>query len=367
MKIAHVVCSLNPGGAEKLASELALSLHQKGHDVEVIIIDKYTHCEYEQGMLDKFTNCGIRVHSLKRRPGSGYMVAGPVARFVKLIIRQRYDIVHSHQRLSHGFVGLAKLTSPVEFKHLLTIHSTNEKWSKLTSMLIRNVTIVFCSNAAADTARFSSHKHVIPNGVKPPDNGYQGTNAIRLRNSLGIPADAVMLISVGGIRKVKNYSKAVETVALLHTKRPEADFHYVICGAGPEEGALRRKSKSLSLEDRIHLLGDRSDVTELLKVADCFISMSLYEGLPLSVLEALFSGIKCVLSPIREHRDISGSMAGCVLASDKTVQSMAEAVLDIMMQKQSREELVKLRKPGLEQFSLETCVKSYEYLYRSLI
>ena len=120
MKIAHIVCSLNPGGAEKLASELALSLYQRGHDVEVIVIDKYTHCEYEQAVISRLREGGIRVHSLKRKPGSGYMVASSVARLVKRIFQQRYDIVHSHQRLSHGFVGLARLTSPVEFKHLLT-------------------------------------------------------------------------------------------------------------------------------------------------------------------------------------------------------------------------------------------------------
>jgi len=364
MKIAQVTYSLGSGGAEKLATELSISLKKMGHQIDYIVIDKYTQREYEQAMIDRLRKAGIQVYSLKRRPGSGYAVVGPVARLLKRIIQQRYNIIHSHLPLSHTFIGLARLVSPVRFRHILTVHSTMEEWSKLTSILARDATVVFCSKAAADTFHYKGKKNIILNGINLSAYLSPKGNIAQLRATLGIPPDATMLISVGGILKGKNYSTALEVVSILQNSKPEADFHYAICGTGPEESAVRQKTKRLSLKDRVHLLGSRSDIPNLLNTADCFMSTSLYEGLPLSVLEAFSSGTKCALSPIKEHRDISEGIPGCVLATDETPQAMARAVLDVLEQPQLRKELKELRNPYLKQFSFETCAKSYEDLYK---
>jgi len=367
MKIAHAIFGLPSGGAETLVVELCLALRRRGHNVDVLMIDRYSHSTHETVMLEKLKKGGIPVYSLGRRPGSGCAVAGPVARALKIINQQRYDIIHSHLALSHSLIGLVKLISPVRFKHVVTVHSTKEKWGGLTSKLVRKATIVCCSNTVASNFQVNREKKIILNGVNYPDSRNPGVDVAKFRSSLGIPACATMLISVGHLSKPKNYSEALDVISILQREKPEKDFHYVICGTGPEENTIMQKIESLPLKGRIHLLGDRLDVPDLLSSADCFISASLWEGLPLSVLEAFFSGIKCALSPIEEHRDIASGIAGCVLASDEKAPSMAAAVLEALAQKQSREELKQLRRPSLKKFSFETCVESYETLYRSLV
>jgi len=367
MKIAHVIFGLTPGGAQSLVVELCLALRQRGHDVDIIMVDRRSYSTYEAAQLMRLKNGGIPVYSLGRRPGSGYAVAVPVARALKIISQQRYEIIHSHLNLSNSLIGLVKLISPVRFKHVVTVHSAKEKWGRWTPNFVRKATIVCCSNTVASNFQLSRKKKIILNGVNYPNGRNRDVDVAQLRSSLGIPACATMLISVGRLSKPKNYSEALDVISILQREKPETDFHYVICGTGPEENRIKQKIETLPLKDRIHLLGDRLDVPDLLSSADCFISASLWEGLPLSVLEAFFSGIKCALSPIKEHRDIASGIAGCVLASDEKVQSMAAAVLEALEQKQSRQELMQLRGPSLKKFSFETCVKSYETLYESLV
>jgi glycosyltransferase involved in cell wall biosynthesis len=187
------------------------------------------------------------------------------------------------------------------------------------------------------------------------------------RQDLGIPSEAFVLVSVGRLQPGKNYPVALEALCVLARARPERHVHYVVCGSGPEERLIQDRAERLGIAGRVHLLGRRSDVSQLLEMADCFLSTSLYEGLPLTVLEALASGIPCVLSPIREHCDIADGLPGCVFGADMTGRGIAEAVLAAMTQKHTRELLRRCRVSRLEKFSLQKCAQSYESLYRSLV
>ncbi len=120
------------------------------------------------------------------------------------------------------------------------------------------------------------------------------------RRELGIKETDTVLISMGDLIKRKNYNPVIEAVAKLKN----AGVHYLICGKGPELESLTALAKLLGVEEQIHFLGFRTDVKELLQIADIFVFSTLQEGLPRSLMEAMSVGIPCVVSKIRGNVDL---------------------------------------------------------------
>lgn len=139
---------------------------------------------------------------------------------------------------------------------------------------------------------------------------------------LGLKETDTVLISMGDLIKRKNYSPVIEAVAKL--KNP--DVHYLICGRGPELENLTTLAKSLGVESQIHFLGFRTDVKELLQIADVFVFSTLQEGLPRSLMEAMSVGIPCVVSKIRGNVDLVEDGVNGFLCGTNDSDGFAEAI-----------------------------------------
>lgn len=124
------------------------------------------------------------------------------------------------------------------------------------------------------------------------------------REKLGLNAEDIICMSSGDLIKRKNYETSIRAVA----KIDNPNLHYLICGKGPEEHRLKELTKELGVESRIHFLGYRTDIKELLKISDIFLFMSFQEGLPRSLMEAMASGLPCIASDIRGNRDLLDHM-----------------------------------------------------------
>lgn len=123
------------------------------------------------------------------------------------------------------------------------------------------------------------------------------------RAELGIPEDALLLLSVGELNENKNHQIAIKALAALQANS-DKKYCYIIAGDGPLKDDLNMLIDSLGINDKIKLLGFRKDCAELYKISDLFIHPSIREGLPVSVMEAMSSGIMCVGSNIRGNRDL---------------------------------------------------------------
>ena len=129
------------------------------------------------------------------------------------------------------------------------------------------------------------------------------------RRELGIPQDAFLLLSVGELTKRKNHEVVLK--ALKELKRP--DVHYVICGVGNLQEHLETLAKKFGLENRVHFLGYRHDVSEIMHSADCFVFPSRQEGLPFALMEAMASGLPIICSRIRGNVDLIEDRKGGIL------------------------------------------------------
>ncbi len=121
-----------------------------------------------------------------------------------------------------------------------------------------------------------------------------------LREKIGIPKDAKVLLSVGELNKNKNHYAVFEALDRLHRN----DIHYVVCG----EGELREKHEFYlemhGMSDRVHLVGFKHNVHEFYRMADLFVFPSLREGIPGAIMEAIATGVPVIASDIRGIKDI---------------------------------------------------------------
>lgn len=137
-------------------------------------------------------------------------------------------------------------------------------------------------------------------GVKVEDYQNVKVNKVKKRKELGLSENDYVLIGMGDLIKRKNYKMAIEAISKCNNPR----IHYLICGQGPELDNLIKLSKKLNISKQIHFLGFRNDIKELLKISDCFLFTSLQEGLPRSLMEAMASGLPCIVSNIRGNNDL---------------------------------------------------------------
>lgn len=124
------------------------------------------------------------------------------------------------------------------------------------------------------------------------------------KEELGLPNDKYILLSSGELIKRKNH----ETILRMLKELKDFPIHYVICGHGKLDTHLKELCRSLNLTEQVSFLGYRSDMLDIYQLADIFLFPSYQEGLPISLLEAMASGLPVICSNIRGNRDLMGEI-----------------------------------------------------------
>ncbi len=160
--------------------------------------------------------------------------------------------------------------------------------------MIGMVDRLICVSAAARESFLRSgvpaHKlRVVRNGIRPQP---AARGAAEVRERLGIPSRARIVLTVGRMLELKGYHCLLEAVPAVVEGEPKACFLWA--GEGPLEGELRERARALGLDGWVCFAGRREDVSDLMSATDLFVLPSLVEGLPLVVLEAMAAGLPVV-------------------------------------------------------------------------
>uniref|UniRef100_UPI004055F160 glycosyltransferase n=1 Tax=Acetatifactor sp. TaxID=1872090 RepID=UPI004055F160 len=179
------------------------------------------------------------------------------------------------------------------------------------------------------------------------------------RRSIGVPEDAFLIISVGEVNKNKNHAVIVRAIAQLK----QDNIHYVICGQGGEKDNLIQLSKELGIQERVHLLGFRNDVIELLKSSDLFAFPSKREGLGLAAIEAMAVGLPLITSGIHGIKDYSiDTVTGYKILDDSPV-SYAEAIMKIAFEEKKGNKYARINRELSQKYDINTTGKIMKELY----
>ncbi len=182
------------------------------------------------------------------------------------------------------------------------------------------------------------------------------------RIELGIPLNAFVLVSVGELNKNKNNRVVIAALEKLH----QQDIHYVLCGVGDQEAALKAQANAAGLQDNVHFLGYRTDVKEIYEMADCFVMPSLREGLSRSIMEAMASGLPCVVSSIRGNTDLITDHKGGFLCAPTDRDGFASAIITLYGDDRLRNEMISFNMTRINRFALSSVIEELNSVYKEI-
>ena len=142
------------------------------------------------------------------------------------------------------------------------------------------------------------------------------------RAEIRIPENSFLLLSVGELNANKNHEVVIRAIA----KIGNPDVHYAVAGKGNLEEYLKSLAKELNIEEQVHLLGYRKDISELYSVADVCVFPSIREGFGLAALEGMAAGLPLLISDNRGTREYSTHNINAIVCNCNDVDAYASGI-----------------------------------------
>lgn len=295
----------------------------------------------------------------------------------KVIDEGNYDIIHCHTPVGAMLTRLAAHDARKKgSKVFYTAHGFHfykgapainwiayypvEKW------LARKTDVLITINKEDynRAKRFKAGKLVYVPGVGIDINKFSGCigNREEKRAELGLNGKDFVLLSVGELIARKNHALVLDAMGELKQNGQLNGIQYIICGRGVLDEELKEKTTSLGIADHVHFLGYRNDISEICNAADLFVFMSLQEGLPVALMEAMACGLPAICSDIRGNTDlIEDGTNGEIIESNAT--AVATAIEKLRNNRNLREKYAQAAVSKIKHFDLTSVEKEIRDIY----
>lgn len=298
--------------------------------------------ESETPVPECYREWGCKVHqiSCSRNPLNKSSLTA-IKEIKALVERERYDIVHCHTPVAAMCTRLAcRKARKNGTKVFYTAHGFHFcKGAPLLNWLIYYPVEKLCSyftdtlitinqeDFALAKKKMKAQKVEYVPGVGIDLSRFQNVQVDRntKRKEIGIPEDAILLLSVGELNENKNHEVIIRAIAQLN----DPNVHYAIAGKGDKEVYLSELAETLGIAEQVHLLGYRTDVAELYKTANVYTLPSIREGLNVSLMEAMASGLPCAVGNIRGNTDLIDKNGG-VLFDPSSVENCQDVLSSLL-------------------------------------
>lgn len=359
MKILYVT---TVSGTMDFFPEHIKMLLQEGHSVEIA-----TSCALKP-INPLYSELGCIVYDIpfSRTPFSKYNW-NAYKMLKQLVETEHYDIVHTHTPNASMIARLAcRKVRKQGTKVFYTAHGFHFfKGAPLKNWLIYYPVEKFCARYTDVLITINKEDYELAQkkihakkvcyvpGVGIDLERIKSVQADRneVRKSMGVPEDCVLLLSIGELNVNKNHQVVVKALAKLDNK----NVHYAIAGIGNQKENLLNLAKELGVENQFHLLGYRTDALKLYHGADIFVFPSFREGLSVSMMEAMASGLPIICSKIRGNVDLVQNSEP--LFSPYNVEELYNKLRVFLDSPSLLEQLGSENKVNVKTFSLENVKK----------
>lgn len=368
-----ITCYPTYGGSGAVATELALALGRRGHEVHVI---SYASPFRLRGFAER-----VYFHEVDLRAAYPLLEYFPysLALAVKqheVALREGLELMHVHYAVPHAtaaFLAKQMLAGEGELKVVTTLHGTDitlvgqaQSFFTVTKFSIEQSDAVTAVSQYLKEETYRAFGcegceiEVIPNFVNLAE--YRPVEP-RPRPAF-VPPKAKLLIHVSNFRPVKRVPEVVRIFAAVRRAMPAV---LVLVGDGPQRLEAEEEVERLGLRQDVFFLGKLTSVVELLQAADLFLLPSASESFGVAALEAMACGVPVVASRVGGLPEVVADGESGVLVPPDRIEEMSEAAIALL---RDEELWSRMRRGAVERaqlFSADRIVPRYEALYREVL
>ncbi len=335
MKILHILPELQLGGVERHVIDLASEQTRRGHQVLVVSAG---------GQMEKQMAPGVELRHLpvhKKNPFTGLFCARAIAGWIQC---EGWQIVHAHSRVPAWIAYLAAHRADVPY--IVTAHvafGTRTRWIYAP---YRHADRVICVSTAVQEAMkdcFYSNTTVIINGLKRPRKSWNSKN--RMLNKL---------LFVGRLSSVKGLQD------VLHVLPEDAEWTLDVVGEGPQREEWQKICIERGIDNRVFFRGYSDEVENYMAASSCLLFPSYFEGMPLTLAQAILVGIPVLASDIEPVAEMKGDKNGLIPVGN--LEAWREALDGFLKRNEAPAEFSRSCVPTLEQM-----VDQVEVVYRDCL
>ena len=354
MKVMQIIPSFALAGAEIMCENLIYALRDEG--VEVIAVSLY---DYHSPITKRLENAGVDVRYLGKKKGLDLSIIRKLRRLFK---EEKPDVIHTHlYAIKYAMIAgmQAKVKSRVHTVHTIAQKEGGKFSQKLNKFFFKhaNVVPVALSELVQETIQqeYKMSKDKIPvilNGIDLSKCKPKADYAIN---------DTIKILHIGRFCEVKNHKGLVHAFEIFHRKYPNSILQLI--GDGELRGEIQSFVDEAGLTECVEFLGLQDNVYGYLHGADIFTLPSLYEGIPMTLIEAMATGLPIVAANVGGIPDMLVNGESGILV-DVDSEKIADAFLRLANDELLREKLGAKAKTDSVKFSAETMAGKYLEIYK---
>ena len=348
-KIAILLPSFEFGGAETMVAQLVNQINKEKFDVYLILKKEIKKNALFDSILDK----KIKIFSINNN--SKFNVKS-IIQMYKLLKNIKPAIIHTHLH-TYPYVLLYSFLHRIKILH--TIHNTPSMESKKIGQRI--LKILFKLNIAvpvgiSDTITSQIKDHY---KVKNVETIYNPVNILKFYNVKKVKSSNFTFINVGRMTEQKNQKLLIKTFSNLLIKYPFCRL--IICGDGALKEELKSLAKDKGIMDKINFTGNVSNIEDYYSASHVFILSSIYEGLPMTALEAMSSSLPLILTDVGGNKDLIKENG--FLINSNSEEELYKAMEYMIINEEQRVLFANNSLSESKKYDIKVITKKYEELY----
>ena len=363
ISILHVIHDLGFGGAQRLLTDLVLNIDQQRYAPSVAVLYSPQAAPYEEELRKR----NIRVSYLGKHPG---LDVGAVFRLGTVLRDVRADIVHTHchaLRYALPHVLARRVRVAVHTVHNLAAQDAGRpRWLMALAYKAGVVPVAIGEEVATSLNQVFgiANPPLIRNGIDVQRFAMPSTSREAVRSALGLENE-LTFICAASLTPKKGHPILLDAFARVVQRMPTAKL--LLAGTGLMRQPMEAQVSRLGLGPNVRFLGARSDMPDLLAAADVFVLSSFWEGMPLSVMEAMAAGKPVVCTAVGGSIEIvQDGVNGFLVPSGYSVL-LANAMIEMADPEKRALFGKRAAETASAQFGLGTMVRAYEVLYEKLL
>ena len=355
MKVIQVMPEFALAGAEIMCENLIYGLQEQG--VEVLTVSFYN---YPSTITDRLESKGIRVIYLNKKPGFDFSLYKKLYRLFKI---EKPDIIHTHRYTTRYVIPAAIFA---RIKHRVhTVHNVAQKESDRIGRILNKFFFKHCNTipvALSDIVQESICKtyKIKPESIPIIFNGINLEWCLPKKEYQA--GKKISILHIGRFMEQKNHKGLIEAFSIFYAQEPNSVLQLI--GEGDKRAEIEELVQQFNLNNSVEFLGTKSNVYEYLHNADIFTLPSLYEGVPMTLIEAMGTGVPIVATNVGGIPDMLVNEESALLIEVHS-HKIADALLRLARDENLRKRLGEKAKSESVKFSAKVMAEKYLEIYKA--